>query len=58
MTWAWYMSFLYVYFEGAETTNNLEEVSVPDSHEESYEGVESPAPKKKQRKNYDLTQKF
>ena len=42
---------------GAQTTNDLEEVSVPDFDEESNEGVESLAPKK-QKKNYDLTCKF
>ena len=34
---------------GAETTNDLQEVSVPDSDENSDECVESVAPKKKQR---------
>ena len=44
--------------EGAQTTNDLQEVSVPDSDEESDEGVQSVAPKKKQRKNYNLNQKI
>jgi hypothetical protein len=43
---------------GAETTNNLQEVSVPDSDEDYDEDVESLAPKKKPRKIYDLTRKF
>ena len=43
---------------GAETTNNLQEVSVPDSDEGYDEDIESLAPKKKPRKNYDLTRKF
>lgn len=35
---------------GANTTNDLQEVSVPDSDEDYDEYVESLAPKKKQRK--------
>lgn len=43
---------------GVETTNELQEVSVPDSNEESNEGVQRVAPKNKQRMNYGLTWKF
>ena len=46
---------------GAETTNDLdelEEVSVPDSDGDFDEDIDSIAPKKKPRKNYDLTRKF
>ena len=40
---------------GAETTNDLQEVSVPNFDEDYDEDGESLAPKKKLRKNYDLT---
>ena len=46
---------------GAETTNDLdelEEVSVSDSDGDFDEDIDSIAPKKKPKKNYDLTQKF
>ena len=43
---------------GAKTTNNLQEVSVPDSDNDYDEDLDSIAPKKKPRKNYGLTQKF
>ena len=42
----------------AETTNDLQEVNVPDSDEDYDEDIETLVPKKKSRKNYDLTQKF
>jgi hypothetical protein len=43
---------------GADTTCNLQEVSVPNSDEDFDEDGESLNPKKKPRKNYDLTKKF
>ena len=43
---------------GAETTNNLQEVNVPDFDEDYDEDIETLVPKKKSRKIYDLTQKF
>ena len=43
---------------GEETTNDLQEVSVPDSDDEYDEDIESLATKKKPKKNYDLTRKF
>jgi hypothetical protein len=41
---------------GAETTNDLEEVSLSDDDDE--ENLDTQTPKKKPRKNYDLTRKF
>ena len=43
---------------GAETTNDLQEASVPDSHEDYDEDVDNLALTKKPRTNYDLTRKF
>ena len=43
---------------GAETPTDLQEVSVPDTDEDFDEDGESVNPKKKPRKNYDLTKKF
>jgi hypothetical protein len=43
---------------GANATGDLQEVSNPDSYEDVDEDGESVNPKKKPRKNYDLTRKF
>jgi hypothetical protein len=43
---------------GAETTNDLQEVSVPNSDDDYNENIESLPSKKKPKKNYDLTRKF